>query len=245
MPFVSRRGQRLHYTVEGTGPPVVLLHGLLLDAASWKRSGIVDTLAERFQTVCIDSLGHGLSDKPAEVARYDQKERASDVIAVLDAIGAEQAHVVGHSMGGWLAVGVAKFYPARLASLAVGGWDLLAGLPRGKAGPLSYETFMAFAKRAAPELTQWVTTDFVAGVRACFAALDQLDGAKEAVLAANVPVLLWNGRNDTPHDPMQRFAVANRLRFLSIAGDHLGMLFKEGAECGRGIRGFLELGQAR
>ncbi len=244
MPFASRRGQRLHYTVEGAGPPVVLLHGLLLDAASWKQSGIVDALAERFQVVCIDSLGHGLSDKPAEVARYDQKERAGDVMAVLDDIGVERAHVVGHSMGGWLAVGVAKFYPARLASLAVGGWDLLAGLPRGRAGPLSYETFMAFAQRTAPELTQRVTADVVVAVRACFVALDQLDGAKDAVLAANVPVLLWNGRNDTPHDPMQRFAIANRLHFLSIAGDHLGVLFKQGEECGRGIRGFLELAHA-
>lgn len=240
MPFVSRRGQRIHFTTEGAGPPVVLLHGLLLDAASWKQSGIVDALTDKFQVVSIDSLGHGLSDKPSDAAFYDQEQRADDVIAVLDEIGAERAHIVGHSMGGWLAVGVAKFHARRLASLAVGGWDLLGGLPSGKSGPLSYEAFMAFARRTAPKLTEWVRSEYEAGLRACFDALGQLKGAGEAVLSANVPVLLWNGREDSPHDPMRNFAAANRLQFLSIVGDHLGILFKQGPETSRGIRTFLE-----
>lgn len=104
---------------------------------------------------------------------------------------------------------------------------------------------MDFAGRTAPELTRWVTTDLVPGVHACFAALHQLDGAKEAVLSANVPVLLWNGSDDSPHDPMERFATANGFNLLSVAGDHLGMLFKEGIESGLGIRRFLELSCAR
>ena len=56
MPFASNRGQRIHYTVDGSGPLVVLQHGLLMDAASWRESGFVGALADRFCVACIDLL---------------------------------------------------------------------------------------------------------------------------------------------------------------------------------------------
>jgi len=238
MPFANHRGQRIHYTVEGSGPLVVLQHGLLLDSASWKQCGVVDALAGRYRVVCVDSLGHGLSDKPADPALYNQAQRAGDIIAVIDGLGDERAHMVGHSMGGWVAVGVARFFPTRLASLSIGGWDFLTGLPRGNAGPLTYGAFITFARRTAPELTEWVTPDLEGGVRACFNALGQVDGAEDAVLSSRVPVLLWNGQDDTPHAPMQRFAAENGLDAMSVPGDHLGALFQNGAEIGRRIGSF-------
>ena len=240
MPFANHRSRRIHYTVQGTGDLIVLQHGLLLDATSWKQGGIVEALTDRFRVACVDSLGHGLSDKPLDARLYEQEERAGDIVAVLDAIGCERAHVVGHSMGGWLAVGLAKFHPRRLASLVVGGWDVLKGLPEGKHGPLRFEDFMAFARRTAPRLTQWVTSDFEPGIRACFEALCQLEGARAALLSAGVPVMLWNGREDLAHDEMQAFAATERLKFLSVEGDHLGVIFRHGAESAKGIRSFLE-----
>lgn len=145
-------------------------------------------------------------------------------------------------MGGWVAVGVARFFPARLASLAIGGWDFLTGLPRGNAGPLTYAAFMTFARRTAPQLTGRVTSDLEGGVRACFDALGQIDGAKDAVLSSRVPVLLWNGRDDAPHMPMQRFAAENGLDAMSVPGDHLGALLQHGDTIGRGIGSFVRRG---
>ncbi|MEN3350671.1 MAG: hypothetical protein V7632_4306 [Bradyrhizobium sp.] len=239
MPFASHRGQRIHYTVEGTGPLIVLQHGLLLDAGSWRKCGVVAALADRFRVVCVDSLGHGLSDKPADPQLYGQAQRAGDIVAVLDDLGCERAHVVGHSMGGWLAVGVARYFPKRLASLAIGGWDFQTGLPRGNSGPLTYSAFITFARRTVPELVAWVTPDLEDGVRACFDALGQLDGAEDAVLASRVPVLLWNGREDGPHDPMLRFAETNGLHAMSIPGDHLGALYQNGPVIGERIGAFI------
>jgi len=242
MPFATHRGQRIHYTVDGAGPLVILQHGVLLDGESWRHCGIVDVLAQDFRVVCVDSLGHGQSDKPSDPALYAQAQRAGDIVAVIDDLGCERAHVIGHSMGGWLAVGVAKYQPRRLSSLVVAGWNLVSGLPPGAKGPITFDGFMKFARATAPQLTAWVTAENEAGVRACFDALYQLDGAEQAVLGLACPVMLWNGRDDPAHDPMQVFAEKHGLRYLSTGGDHLGMLFRHGREGGRELRAFLHQG---
>ena len=94
-------------------------------------------------------------------------------------------------MGGWLAIGVARHHPERLSSLVVGGWDPINGLPPGPAGPLTFDLLFRFCKRTTPALVEWITPEIEPGVRACFAALAQLEGAREAVLGADFPVLIW------------------------------------------------------
>ncbi|MEW6643840.1 MAG: alpha/beta hydrolase [Pseudomonadota bacterium] len=240
VPFAFNRGQRIHYTIDGSGPLVILQHGLLLDAESWRRAGIVAALAGRYRIACIDSLGHGRSDKPSDAAFYGQEQRAGDIAAVLDALESERAHVIGHSMGGWLAIGMAKFFPSRLSSLVIGGWNLLGGVPATPSGPMTFERLMDFAKRTAPELVNWVTPAFEPGLRACFDALGQLAQAKDAVLNLPVPVMLWSGREDANCDPMQAFAAANGLRSLTTSGDHLGMIFRHASEAASGLLAFLD-----
>ncbi|PVM86468.1 alpha/beta fold hydrolase [Caulobacter endophyticus] len=221
MPFATHRGQKIHYTVEGRGPLVVLQHGLFMDAESWRANGFVAALADRFTVACVDSLGHGLSDKPTDPALYAQDQRAGDIVAVLDALSAEKAHLVGYSMGGWMAVGVARYYPRRLASLTIGGWDLANGVPKGPSGPIRFDIFWGFSQQVAPALVSWVTPEILPGVQAAFEALNTLDGAAEAVLGAGAPVLLWDGTADPYHAPSQAFAAAHGLPFLSTPGDHL------------------------
>ncbi|UWU95723.1 alpha/beta fold hydrolase [Bradyrhizobium sp. CB1015] len=91
MPFVVSRGERIHYTNDGTGPIVVLQHGFLLDAESWRRAGIVSVLAQRYRVLCVDSLGHGRSDKPTHQELYEQKQRAADTPATALFEGARPA----------------------------------------------------------------------------------------------------------------------------------------------------------
>jgi pimeloyl-ACP methyl ester carboxylesterase len=244
MPFVTNRGQRIHYTVDGCGPLVVLQHGLLMDASSWRDSGFVGALADRFCVACIDSLGHGFSDKPADSELYGERQRAGDIVAVIDALGYARAHLLGYSMGGWMAVAVARYYPERLSALAVGGWDPVNGLPAGPGGPVRFDPFMILARRAAPALTSWVTPEIKPAVRACFEALSQLDGSYETLKAARFPVLLWHGQNDAGHDRLQAFAAANGFAFLSSAGDHIAAVLKPDPEAIEGIRAFFERADA-
>ena len=240
MPYVTHRGQRIHYTVEGEGPLVVLQHGLFMDSESWRANGIVDALKGRHRVACVDSLGHGLSDKPADPALYGQDQRAGDLAAVIDDLGESSAAVFGYSMGAWMAVGLARHHPEKVSRLIVGGWDLVNGVPKGPQGPLTFDIFMAFARATAPALVGWVTPEIEPAMRACFEALGQLDGAPEAVLGGGFPVLLWDGREDPYHGPMQAFAAAQGLPFLSSDGGHVPAIVTPGAETVRQLVGFLD-----
>jgi pimeloyl-ACP methyl ester carboxylesterase len=244
MPYVTHRGQRIHYTVEGEGPLVVLQHGLFMDSESWRANGIVDALKGRHRVACVDSLGHGLSDKPADPALYAQDQRAGDLAAVIDELGQKdggeaKAAVFGYSMGAWMAVGLAKHHPEKVSRLVVGGWDLVSGPPKGPQGPLTFDIFMAFARATAPALVGWVTPQIEPAMRACFEALGQLDGAAEAVLGGDFPVLLWDGREDPYHPPMQAFAAAQGLPFLSSDGGHVPAIVAPGAETVARLAAFL------
>jgi pimeloyl-ACP methyl ester carboxylesterase len=240
MPFVTHRGQRIHYTVEGEGPLVVLQHGLFMDGESWRTNGIVDALKDRHRVACVDSLGHGLSDKPTDPSLYDQDQRAGDLAAVIDDLGETSAAVFGYSMGAWMAVGLAKHYPDKVSRLVVGGWDLVNGVPRGPSGPLPFDGFWAFARATAPALVGWVTPEIVPAMRACFEALGQLDGAREAVLDGGFPLLLWDGREDPYHAPMQAFAAAEGVPFLSSEGGHVPAIVTPGAETIARLAAFLD-----
>ncbi len=244
MPFITHRGQRIHYTVEGSGPLVILQHGLFVDGQSWAQAGFVAALSNHYRVACVDSLGHGRSDKPADPTLYAQDRRAGDIVAVADDLGCERFHLIGHSMGGWMAVGVAKHHPHRLASLTVGGWDLAFGLAStltpSLAASLKFDHMLAYSRSSAPELMTWVTPQVEPGLRACWAERGDLAGAKDAVLGLDAPVLLWAGDRDPYYIPMQVFAAEHGLDFLSTKGDHMGAVLTHGAESAAGIGRFLD-----
>jgi len=160
---------------------------------------------------------------------------------VIDDLGYDRAHLIRYSMGGWISVGVAKHCRERLASLTIGGRDIVDGDKTAfPAGPISFEQLLGHARMTAPQLLEWVTPQAEPGLGACWSALDQLEGASEAVRGVGYPVLIWDGCDDPYHDPMKAFAAARALRFLSTPGDHLTTLMVHGAESARGVCAFLD-----
>ncbi len=242
MPIVTNRGQRIHYTTTGSGPTVILQHGLLSNAESWSESGYVAALADTYQVVCVDSLGHGQSDKPADSDLYLREARATDVLCVADEVGAERFHLVGYSMGGWIATMVAVQAPERLQSLTLGGWDLVDGpasVSKAMGVDMNFNLLLAGASAMAPELTAWVTDDVKPGLQACWDQLTDLAGAEEAVDQLAAPVLLWNGDEDPYHSPMQQWAKTHQAQFLSVPGDHIGAIIRSAKPSIRGLLDFM------
>jgi len=117
----SPDGLSLRYAVAGSGQPLVLLHPFSDALETWWDIGLAGRLARRCRVIAIDARGHGGSDKPREPARHGIEHRVADVLAVLDAAQVDRAHLVGYSMGGWTALGLASLAPTWLRSLVIGG----------------------------------------------------------------------------------------------------------------------------
>src|SRR5436190_11906301 len=92
-------GVKIRYVTEGTGVPVVLIHGWMGDSTTWGRdkSGTKLKPPDGFQVIALDCRGHGKSDKPHDPAKYGP-EMAADVVRLLDHLKIEKAHLVGYSM---------------------------------------------------------------------------------------------------------------------------------------------------
>lgn len=110
-------GTRLHYLVEGDGPPIVLVGGKTsnIEGAWWRYR---PELAKRHRVIAFDNRGAGLSDKPD--TPYTTALMARDALSVLQAAGEESAHWFGISLGGMILQRIAIDRPAAVRSLILG-----------------------------------------------------------------------------------------------------------------------------
>jgi len=117
VPYVERAGARIHYRVTGppTGEPIVLVMGLGMDMSGW--DDMLPYLDE-FRVLRIDNRGAGLSDAPDRP--YSIAGMARDVIAAMDAVEMETAHVYGASLGSMIAQEVALSHRERVRTLILG-----------------------------------------------------------------------------------------------------------------------------
>jgi pimeloyl-ACP methyl ester carboxylesterase len=241
---IDAAGDRIYYVEQGSGSPVLLIHGAYGSGANFLQTDFGATLAGRYRVVAPDSLGHGGSDTPVDPTLYGARRRAFHLAAVLEALGIERAHVVGYSMGGWMASALAAFHPERVASLAIGGWDVVNGMytPAAAWGlpKITGEILNALARRDRPELMEWVRPEHEPGLTAAVDGMNDLAGLAEGVARCPARVTLWIGREDLYYDAVVRFATANRFPVIDLPGDHISMLEQHGAEAALRVSDFIE-----
>jgi pimeloyl-ACP methyl ester carboxylesterase len=112
--YVEHDGARIWYAQCGSGRPVILLHGGLGHAGNWGYQ-VPALLHSGYRVVLIDSRGHGRSTRDARPFTYELM--ASDVLAVMDALGTDKAAVVGWSDGACIALILGMMAPARIAGV--------------------------------------------------------------------------------------------------------------------------------
>jgi pimeloyl-ACP methyl ester carboxylesterase len=120
MPAISvKDGTSLYYEEVGAGTPVVFVHEFAGDFRTWEPQLRYFTRSHR--CVTYSQRGYPPSDVPSDPNRYGQDIARDDVIAVMDALKIEKAHVVGHSMGAYTALHVGMRYPQRCISIVAAG----------------------------------------------------------------------------------------------------------------------------
>jgi pimeloyl-ACP methyl ester carboxylesterase len=120
MPKISAAdGTKLHVEEIGSGTPVVFVHEYAGDYRSFEPQ--MRYFSRQHRCVTYSQRGYPPSDVPSDPARYSQTIARDDVTAVMDALGIDKAHVVGHSMGAYTALHVGIRYPARCLSVTAAG----------------------------------------------------------------------------------------------------------------------------
>jgi pimeloyl-ACP methyl ester carboxylesterase len=113
--YIDAGGLRQHVVTGGSGPPLLLVHGWPQTWYAWRL--VMPGLARHFQVIAPDQRGCGLSGRPAD--GYDTGTLASDLAALMDALGHRRFAVAGHDTGMWIGYALAADHPGRVARLAV------------------------------------------------------------------------------------------------------------------------------
>src|SRR3954454_21689651 len=108
-------GHRVMYRVAGSGPPVALIHGMVNSSRHWE--AVAARLAGKYTVIAPDLIGHGDSATPR--GDYSLGAHAASIRDLLTVIGVERASIVGHSLGGGVAMQFFYQFPQRTERLAL------------------------------------------------------------------------------------------------------------------------------
>jgi pimeloyl-ACP methyl ester carboxylesterase len=131
--FVDVGGLRTRYFEEGSGPVALLLHGASLGSSAdvWT-DNLADLAAHGLRVIALDLPGFGMTGNPSD---HSVGFRTRFVVAFMDALGIDRAHVVGHSQSGQIAVRLGISHPGRVGKIVVlGTASMLPPLPHTAAG---------------------------------------------------------------------------------------------------------------
>lgn len=108
--FVAINNNSIHYKKDGSGKPLILVHGFAGSTYTWRK--LIPLLSRDFTVYAVDLLGFGLSDKPSD-GDYDLKTQGELVLKFMDALRIPAAVLVGHSMGGVVVAYAGQQQPSR------------------------------------------------------------------------------------------------------------------------------------
>jgi pimeloyl-ACP methyl ester carboxylesterase len=227
MPVTRRSGLRINYTVAGSGPPLVLIHGYTASGHSnWIAAGWVDFLAAHWRVLVPDLRGHGSSQKPYTPSAYSMAAMAADVLAVMDEEGVDSAPVFGYSMGGMVALELLLEHAARVDAAIIGGMGSYFPRRRGR-----FALERQDPRSAAPRRSVGQRVKFLAGYFARFdpIAIEAVyrgvfkNGrpvGKERLATIRKPLLVAAGDKDVFYEPAQELArLVPGARFVALPNE--------------------------
>jgi pimeloyl-ACP methyl ester carboxylesterase len=203
MPYTTNHGVRIHYQVEGEGPPLVLQHGFTDSLETWYELGYVEPLQHEYRLILVDARGHGHSDKPHTPAAYDMALRAGDVVSVLDAVHVPQAHFMGYSMGGRIGFALATYAPARFLSFIIGGSSPYQ-IPHTQAAPMLHmlqkgPAAIVWEAPLPPGLKARLLTNDIEALIASWTQVRESPSGEAVLATMTMPCFLYAGEADASY----------------------------------------------
>jgi 3-oxoadipate enol-lactonase len=206
-------GIDIAYDRRSSGTPLVLIHGFPLDHSAW--DGLVPHIEGQADVILPDLRGlgqSGLEKSGAPQGAYEVEDMAADIAGLLDALKIEKAVIVGHSMGGYVALAFARDYPQRLAGLGLIATQALADPDERKAGryataeQVAAQGVQVVADAMSPKLTanpqqvpvirELILRQPAAGVIGALKAMAERPDSTGLLATLKVPVAIICGQAD-------------------------------------------------
>jgi pimeloyl-ACP methyl ester carboxylesterase len=115
MPFFKSSSANIYYEIHGSGPVILMVAGMSSDSKSWQF--ILDEMTKHYRLIIFDNRGCGRTE--TDGSAFDLRDLAKDAFGLLDHIGHDTVHIVGHSMGGMIAQEMALMFPERINKLVL------------------------------------------------------------------------------------------------------------------------------
>lgn len=232
--------QTIYYQVAGEnkGEPIILIHGLSASSRWWVRN--IPALAESYRVYLLDLPGFGIMRRFRK--RFALDELASGIVAWMEEAGIERAHLMGHSMGGYICLRIAARYPERIKRLVLVS---PAGIPHMRS-IYGYTIPMLIALRYfKPSFFYILLSDTMrAGPRTVLRAAQDLltKDIRDCLHDVTTPTLLVWGEHDSLVPPvfgpiLQQEIKDARLLILKRAG-HV-VMFDQAGQFNEAVLGFL------
>lgn len=200
--YADVNGLHMYYESHGEGTPLVLLHGGML-TIDINFAGLIPTLATKHRVIAVEMQGHG---RTADIDRaFTPAALASDIVALLDHLGIERAHVLGHSMGAAVTLELAVSHPERVRSIVpISGSVRMEGMHPDLLDPSKHATsdrmptaadfaeFSAAYRQLSPHPAHF--QDFLTRLSASNA--DLKGWTDEQLAGITAPTLIVQGDND-------------------------------------------------
>lgn len=232
-------GVRLHHEERGSGEPILCIHGAGSSTLLW--TDAIETLARLGRVIAYDRRGCSRSERPDPYERTSVAEHADDAAALLDALDAAPAVVIGRSYGGTVAMDLALRYPDRVRALVAlesdaprelaprtAAWiDGIAELIAGAQTPgevLIDGIYEDGAWGAIPDELRSILTDNGPALRAELRGEWWLDADADKLASLRQPTLLVTANDSRPElrEPMEALAAAlPDARLVRVDGGHL------------------------
>jgi len=253
MPFAPADGTEIYYEVHGEGPHLVMCHGIGSNRLHWWQQ--VCVFRKQFRVVVFDHRGFGSSPSGGRSA----SKFADDLIALLDHLKIDRTHLLGQSMGGFTAVGLAMRQPERIRTLTLtsgtGGLIPIPPDPQRAQAMMAAQSYLELAPVLArqdpfperhPDLfflfEEMTQLNREVDIRLLFSELAQLKPDLTRFTEANLPALLLAGADDhhsqSAMSELAKAIPAARLEVLANTG-HL-LFFEEAARFNAAVLEFLQ-----
>lgn len=220
--YTAPDGIKIYYEVKGTGYPVVLVHGFIVNSQSWKRGKLYyDLLNAGYQVITIDLRGNGKSDKPHDCDLYANDAEAKDIMGVVSELKLKKYTAVGYSRGSIITARL-MVLDKRLQQAVMGGMGTDFTNPEWPRRVMFYKGFAGIevAEEMKPVIANVTKMGLDKGLLACMQK-EQPSTPVEALKKVKIKVLVACGDKDDDNGKAQDLCrYFKNGSFITVPGDH-------------------------